>query len=208
MADTKQDQLDWVRAVMAHLGLTTYNALAVRAKVDPSLIQKPFNKNYKGKFGTDTLGKIAAAAGLRVMEWPDRPGGLAEAEAIPFEYDQSGDAIAQNVDRAVRELTRGRNGRDAWQIQGHALELSGYVPGDIVIVDLNMTPRPKDVVCAQVYDWPNRRAETVFRVYDPPFLLTNSIRFGPQKPLLVDDERVSIRGVVDGLFRRRANGRH
>lgn len=203
MTDVKKDQLDWVTAVKAYLGVTSNNALAVMAGVDPSLVQKPFNPNYKGKFGADTLQKIAAAAGLRVMEYPSRPSGLAEAEAVPFVFDGSADAIAQNVDRAVRELCRGRNGRDPWVIRGYALELSGFLPGDIVIVDMNISPQPKDVVCAQVFDWSGRKAETVFRIYDPPFLLTNSIRFGPQKPLLVDDDRVMVRGVVDGMFRRR-----
>lgn len=203
MSDVKQDQLNWVTAVKAYLGVTSNNQLAVLAGVNPGLIQKPFSKNYKGKFGMDTLQKIADAAGLRVMEYPNRPAALAEAEAVPFVYADSGDAIAQNVDRAVRELTRGRNGRDPWVIKGYALELSGYLPGDIVVVDLNMQPKPQDIVCALLYDWPGGKAETVFRLYDPPFLLTNSLRFGAQKPLLVDDSSVVVRGVVDGMFRRR-----
>jgi hypothetical protein len=203
MPDLKQEQLDWVRAVMAHLGVPSYNALATRAGIDPSLVQKPFNPNYKGKFGADTLKRIADAAGLRPMEYPDRPAGLGEAEAVRFNYDASSDAIARNVDRAVRELTSGRNGRDAWVIQGYALELAGFLPGDIVIVDMNITPQPRDIVCAQLYDWTGGKAETVFRLYDPPFLLIHSVRFGSQKPVLVDDDRVVIRGVVDGLLRRR-----
>jgi hypothetical protein len=203
MPTVKEQQQQWVQAVMAYLGVKSYNALAVQAGIDPSLIQKPFNPNYKGKFGADTLSAIAKAANLRVMEYPNRPLGLAEAEAEPFQYEERSDAIEANVDRAVRELVKGRNGRDPWVIRGYALELSGILPGDVVIVDLNMQPRPKDVVCAQIYDWSSMKAETVFRVYDPPYLMTNSLRFGVQKPLLVDDRSVVIRGVVDVTLRRR-----
>lgn len=203
MQDAKKEQLEWVQAVMDHLGVRSKNALAVLAGVEPSLIQKPFNPNYKGKFGADTLKKIADAARLRVMEFPGRPGGLAEAEAAPFVYDRSENAIDRNFDRAVRELTAGRNGRDAWVMGGYSLELSGILPGDVIIVDLNLTPHARDIVCAQVYDVRSNRAETVFRLYDPPFLITNSYRLGPQKGLMVDGDRVVIRGVVDGILRRR-----
>ncbi|MCW5697945.1 MAG: hypothetical protein KIS96_14590 [Bauldia sp.] len=200
----KQQQIDWVKAIMAHLGVTSANALALLAGINPANIQRPLSENYKGKFGVDTIAKIAAAAKVRPMEFPNRPSGLAEPEASQFVFDMGKDAIDSNVDRAVRELTRGRNGRDPWVIHSHALELSGILPGDVVIVDLNMQPHPKDIVCAQIYQWSTMRAETVFRVYEPPYLLTNSMRFGTSKPLLVDGNEVIIRGVVDGLFRRRA----
>lgn len=203
MPTVKESQQQWVQAVMAYLGVKSYNALAVVAGIDPSLIQKPFNPNYKGKFGSDTLASIAKAANLRVMEFPNRPMGLSEAEAEPFRYDERSDAIEANVDRAVRELTKGRNGRDPWTINSHALELSGIMPGDVMIVDLNMSPQPKDIVCAQIFDFSSMKAETVFRVYDPPYLMINSLRFGVQKPLLVDNHQIVIRGVVDVVLRRR-----
>lgn len=203
MDDVKREQIDWVKAVMAHMGLPSANALAVAAGVNPANIQKPLNPNYKGKFGVDTLAKIANAAGLRPMEFPDRPSGMAEAEAAPFVYDEKADAIGSNFDRAIREMTRGRNGRDPWVMRSFALEMSGVLPGDVLIVDMNLQPRPKDIVCAQVYQWADSRAETVFRIYEPPYLVMNSLRFGTAKPLPVDGQDVVIKGVVDGALRRR-----
>lgn len=203
MQDAKQEQLEWVKAVMDHLGVRSKNALAVIAGVEPSLIQKPFNPNYKGKFGADTLKKIADAAHLRVMEFPGRPGGLGEGDASPFVYNESENTLERNFDRAVRELTAGRNGRDAWVMGNHSLELSGVMPGDVLIVDMNLAPRPRDIVCAQLYDNARGRADTVFRIYDPPFLLVNSIRLGPHKGLMVDNDQIAIRGVVDAVLRRR-----
>jgi hypothetical protein len=204
MNSVLEQQLAWVRAVMAHLGDISANELAKRAGFNPSTLQRPMNApDWKNALSGRTLAAIGKVANLKPMEYPTRPAGFGEAEAVPFVYDERSDTIEANVDRAVRELTRGRNGRDPWQIRSHALELSGILPGDIVIVDLNMQPKPKDIVCAQLYEWSHMKAETVFRVYDPPYLMTNSMRFGVQKPLLVDDNRVAIKGVVDVVLRRR-----
>lgn len=203
MDEVKREQIDWVKAVMSHMGMPSANALAVAAGVNPANIQKPLNPNYKGKFGVDTIAKIAAAAGLRPMEFPGRPDGMNEAEAAPFIYDETADAIGANFDRAIREMTRGRNGRDAWVMKSFALEMSGILPGDVLIVDMNLQPRAKDIVCAQLYQWTAGRAETVFRIYEPPYLVMNSLRFGTTKPVPVDGQDVLIKGVVDGVLRRR-----
>lgn len=206
--DLKEEQLRWVRAVMAHLGNISANDLARRAGFAPSTLQRPLNDpDWPHALSSATMAKIAMLAGLKPLEYPAKTGapGFGEPEGVPFEFDTSADAIASNVDRAVRELVRGRNGRDAWVAQSHALELSGILPGDILIVDMNLQPRPKDIVCAQVYQWSHMKADTIFRIYEPPYLLTNSVRYGSQRPLLVNDEDVVIRGVVDGMIRRRAN---
>lgn len=202
--DLKDEHLRWVRAVMAHMGDISANELARRAGFSPSTLQRPLNdSNWPHALSSATLAKIGKAAGLKPLEYPVRGGSFGEPEAEPFVYEACGDAISSNVDRAVRELVRGRNGRDPWVVQSHALELSGILPGDILIVDMNLQPRPKDIVCAQIYQWSHMRDETIFRVYEPPYLLTSSLRYGSQRPIVVNDEDVVIRGVVDGLFRRR-----
>ena len=203
MDPVKKEQIEWVRAVMSYLGVPSANQLAEMAGVNPANIQRPLSPNYKGKFGVATIARIAAAANLRPMEFPSRPAGLGEPEAAQFTFDGAQDAIDSNIDRAVRELTRGRNGRDPWIMKSYALEMSGVLPGDILIVDMNLQPKPKDIVCAQIYSRGGREAETVFRVYEPPYLMMNSLRYGIQKPIPVDGEDVVIRGVVDGMFRRR-----
>lgn len=206
MQNRRDEQIAWIKAVAAHLGVSL-TQLARRAKLAPSTLQRPLNDpQWDGMLSDRTLAAVGAVVGLKPMEFPARPfggAGFGEPEAVPFEFEQKGGAIDSNIDRAVRELTRGRNGRDPWVLQTHALEMSGYLPGDIVIVDLNVQPRAEDVVCAQIYDWSRMKAETVFRLYQPPYLMTNSMRVGPQKPIPVDGNQVVIRGVVDGLVRRR-----
>jgi hypothetical protein len=106
-------------------------------------------------------------------------------------------AIGQsNLKRAIEALIGNRPAADAWTLRTNALELHGYLPGDLVIVDLSRAAKPGEVICAQIYDWKGMKAETVFRIYEPPYLLaaSNDPRF--RKPIHIDPEHVTIKGVV------------
>lgn len=202
MPVSKEEQVAWVRAVAAYLGVSL-TELARRARLAPSTLQRPLNDpQFDGMMSGRTLAAVGDVAGLRPFEYPTRPGGMAEAEAEPYRAGEAVNALEANLDRAVRELTQGRNGRDPWLIKGFALENAGVLPGDIAIVDLNRQPQPKDIVCAQIYQWSHMKAETVFRIYEPPFLLTASQRLGSSPPLTVDGQNIVVRGVVDYVLRR------
>lgn len=107
------------------------------------------------------------------------------------------------MDEAVRQIMRGRNATDPWVLRSRAVELAGYLPGDILLVDLNERARSRDLVCAQVYDWTRGKAETVFRIYESPYLIAASGEQHLLKPFVVDDDMVMIRGVVVGSIRPR-----
>ncbi len=208
MDEPREEQIAWVRAVISYLGISA-TQLAKRAGIAPSTLQRPLNDpNYTGMLSGKVLSAVASVANLKPLEFPVRPIGLGEPEAVPFRHEETGSIADINVARAVKELTRGRNGRDPWVIRTTALELSGYMPGDVAIVDMNMQPRPRDIVCAQIYDYSRAKADTVFRVYEPPYLMTNSFRGGISKPVPVDGETVVIRGVVDGMFRPGRSAEH
>ena len=87
-----------------------------------------------------------------------------------------------------------------WTIATRAVELEGILPGDVVLLDLNATPKPGDIVCAQVYDWKRMRAETVIRLFDraPPvdLLIPRSLDPAFRSTLVVDGERVILKGVM------------
>jgi hypothetical protein len=104
------------------------------------------------------------------------------------------------IEAALRALIGGRNGIDLWTLKSRALELAGYLPGDVVLVDRNATPRPGDAVCAQVYDWQRKKTETVMRIFERAsavdLLLARSLDPTHSTPLLVDGERVVVKGVV------------
>ena len=202
MTNSRETQLAWVRAVLAHLGVSA-TELARRAKLAPSTLQRPLNDpEWDKMLSGRSMAAIAEVAGLRPLEFPNRVRGLAEAEATKYDFNLSSDA-SDNFDRAVREMCQGRNGRDAWLMRGYALELSGIMPGDVLIVDMNIQPAQDDIVCAQIYDWSGTKTETVFRLFDPPYLVTHSVRAAREKPLAVDNSTVVIKGVVSTVMRNR-----
>lgn len=200
--DDREQQKAWVRA-MARLKQMSPSALATEAGIVPSTLNRFLNNpNATHKLSNETLGAIAEVAGVRPMEYPDRrPSGFGETEAEPYRFDAPG--LDPAFERAIRVLCQERTGRDPWILKHWGLDAIGYMPGDVVIVDLNLRPVQGDVVCAQVYDWARDRAETLMRVFDPPFLLSASTRLGVQKPLMVDDESVTIKGVVTNMMRPR-----
>lgn len=95
-----------------------------------------------------------------------------------------------------------------WTVRTRGIELVGVLPDDVILVDSNVRPRIpregelRDIVVAQIITADS--AETVLRVYDHPYLVTETTDpAARRKPLAVDNERVSIWGVQIKLFRER-----
>lgn len=200
-ATEAEEQRQWVVAIARHSG-TSVSALARKAGLAPSTLNRFINNPSVGhKLSNETLGSISSAAGVPVLEFPGRRTGFSESEAEPFKNDMPGSDAA--FDRAVRTLCQEKKGRDPWVLKGWGLDLLGYMPGDVLIVDLNrLTPKAGRVVCAQVYDYARDRAETIMRVFDSNYLLTASSRVTVSKPLMVDGEDVVIKGTVTHSLRR------
>jgi hypothetical protein len=102
--------------------------------------------------------------------------------------------------KLITAIMNGRNGIDAWTLNTRALELEGFMPGDVVLVDLNAIPKPGDAVCAQVFDRSHSRSDTVMRLFQNAgpvnVLLPRSMDPDTQGALVVDNDRVLIRGVL------------
>ena len=88
-------------------------------------------------------------------------------------------------------------------MKGAALDALGILPGDVVIIDHNLKPKAGDVVVATITDYQTGNAETVMRVFQPPFIVAHSIRLGPLRPEHVDEDRVQILGTSIGTLRAR-----
>lgn len=204
MSYERQQIIDWLRAILSSKGWKP-TELARRAKLAPSTINRFMNSpDADHVMSTRSLQAIANVAGVAVLQMPGmpRPPGFGEADALAWSDNGSGDAI---VDHAVKALIGGRNNIDPWVMRSRALEHAGYLPGDVLLIDLNETPRPKDAVCAQVYDWSTGKAETIMRLYEPPFLVAASSEPKFLKPFIVDDHQIVIKGViVSALHPRRA----
>lgn len=194
-----QEQREWVKSVLKHTGLKP-SQLASKIKRSASTLVKPLNEpENTTMLSGAVLADIADYANLRVMEFPGRQKGFTENEAVPFYFSDS-QSKQTPLDRAVEQLIDQQNGRDPWVTQSSLLNLIGILPGDILIVDLNQRPRAQDIVCAQIYDFTADRAETAFRVFDPPYLVARSTNAQP-KPMVVDDDSVKIMGVVLSTLR-------
>lgn len=202
MVDTRREQQEWIRAVVQHLGVTA-SELARRANRAPSTINRFLNDpDYDGILSPPVIADIAKVASIKPMEFPGRRAGFGEVEAVPFEPPENVSAIDGSI-RAIRELCSARAGRDPWRMQSAVLDMAGILPGDVIIVDLNKRPKSGDLVCAQVYDWRAKTADTIMRLYDAPFLVSQSHTMPSAKPLMVDDETVVIKGVIDAVLRVR-----
>jgi transcriptional regulator with XRE-family HTH domain len=193
---------DWLRAVLLHLGWSGSD-LAKRIDRVPSTINRFLNDpDATHSLSARTIKEIESATGFAPFVFPGagRARGFTEADAAPFSYGVTGDA---GIDAAVRAAAMGANAVDPWVLRSRALESAGFLPGDVLLVGMNERPRPHDVVCAQVYDWTAGKAETIFRIYEPPYLVAASSAIDLMKPLVVDDERVIIKGVMLQSFRPR-----
>lgn len=105
--------------------------------------------------------------------------------------------------RMIEQALKGRPSAAPWHLRTRALEGAGYLAGDIVITDAAEMPNAGDAVCAQVYDVRSGNAETVFRLFEPPYLISASTESTLRKPLLIDNERVIVIGAITHSFRSR-----
>lgn len=189
-------QLNWLEK-LEQSTRETATAIARRAGLDPSTLTR-FKKAGKGTLSTMTISQIASAwqveAGADVRGGMEPPGLSEEAE--PYKAPET----ASDIDTAIRALTAGRNNCDPWQLRSHSLEAIGYLPGDIVLVDLSATPRDGDAVLATVVDFELMKSVTVWRRYrqsgDLGVLVSASYDHDTGEPLLVNGKSVQVRGVL------------
>jgi hypothetical protein len=195
---TAQLHRDWLKSLPDRTG-KSLTRIADEIGIARTTLTRPVKKGDEGisTLHASTIEKVARHLGvappdLGIDETPPRPArrSLAE-EAIPFVADNGGDLAA-----AVRALIGDRRNADPWIIKSRALETAGFLPGDIVIVDLNATPRAGDAVCAQVFDWQRGTAETIMRLFQPPYLVAATFDETLRKPFVVDDDQVIVKGVL------------
>lgn len=199
---------EWLRRLPTLTG-KSHTAMAGEINVAVSTLTRPLKADDPGTSTPNqrTIDKIVARYGVAPPDFgvplrgPLR--GFSE-DAAPYEAAGS-DPLAG----ALRALIAGRPGADAWVIKTRAIELLGYLPGDVVIVDPDQVAQPGDAVCAQInIDFRRGTAETVMRVYERAgashVLLAASLDPVFRAPIAVDD-RVAIKGVIIGMVRPLSN---
>ena len=148
------------------------------------------------------VGRIAQVGGIPPYQTEPvvSPRGFSESETGHWQAGSDNDPMQE----AVSAWRRGRNGVDAWVMRSRALENSGVLPGDVLVVDLNASPTDGDIVCAQLYNRAGE-VETAFRIYEKPFLVAASSDPAFRRPTLIDGDRAQIKGVVVASLRGRAS---
>lgn len=194
-ARLREAQLAWLHHVEQATGKSA-TQIARGAGLDPSTLTGFKTGRRSQTLESLTITQISSQWNVPVMadvRGAPEPRGFAE-ETAP--YDAGGkDAIAG----AVRALIEGRNGVTAFTLQSGAIELAGYLPGDVILVDLNGSPKSGDAVIAQIYDWPKMTAQTIVRILEraPPVdLLVPKSRDPSLHTIVADGERVVIKGVI------------
>lgn len=193
--ETSRQHREYLRRVLAHTRMKP-TPLAEAAGVSASTLTRVLKENSTGTLHARTISKLEKFSGVFLFgSEPSAPPGLRGLAEDAVRFDA--ESADPTVSAAITALIGGRQAAVPWTIRTRALECIGYLPGDIVIVDLGRQPARGDVVCAEVYSLGRQDAEMVMRIYEPPILAAAS--FDEQvlrRPLMVDDARVTIKGVV------------
>jgi hypothetical protein len=198
---------NWLRSLPALTG-KSLTAIAKECGIAVTTLTRPLRDDDPGTSGPNqsTIQKIVG----RYHVTPPDFGTGAETQRRPLrglsedavQYTPAGpDPLAA----AVAALLAGHPNAFPWVIKTRVLELAGYLPGDVVIVDLGVEASPGDAVCAQVnIDWKRGTAETAMRIYERAgashVLVAASMDPSLRQPIAVDD-RVAVKGVIIGMVR-------
>lgn len=198
----RERQVRWLKWVLERTGLTPSGLGNASGASDQTLTRFLNQPDYRGLLSTLTIRMIVEHTGLPGPDgWEQdvKAGRFGFSEGSQFNYETA--TGTPGLGQAIRLLLGNRPGAAPWELHTKALEAAGYLPGDLVVVDLNQIPRPHDAVCAQIYDLKGG-AETVFRIWEPPIL--TGATFDPAerpRPLVVDNVAVKIMGVITHMVR-------
>lgn len=199
---TNQDATrEWIEAILENLQVTP-TELARRAGIAATTLTRFINNpDYPNDLSRRTVESVSRIAGVRPLQKPgERIRGLSSSS----ESDLYQHGSIASVDLMIQPFLR-RNDIEIYNLNSRALEHEGYLPGDVLIVNLLETAMPGDIVCASVQDWKSNQTQIIFRVYEPPFLVAASSDRALRRPLAVDQEIVRIKGVLLGSTRPRRN---
>lgn len=178
----------------------TDSALAVMAGQSANTITR-FRDREGALLDGLTILMLSEATGLPgpdtyLLEGADKH--LEDAE--PYESKKGAEPLLQQlIDLALK----GRTNASPWRLRTRAIEKLGYMPGDIVIVDKAQPHRAGEAVAAQVFTGRDTAPRVIFRVAEPPYLISMADDPSARKPLLIDDQSVIILGPIVHSFRTR-----
>lgn len=175
---------DWITGIERRFNVSRAE-IASRSNMKPSTIYRWFDDDFSHMPSYPKLRQIADAFGIEMPGTVAPVAGFSEADATRYDSAplETSEALAPN--------------QSDWRLGTRALELAGFVPGDVVRLDISIASRPGDAVFAQVYNLERGMAQTRLRLFDPPYLVTRTMDPDVNaKPLYVDGEHVVILGPI------------
>jgi hypothetical protein len=189
----------WIEKLASWTGLDP-SIIATRAGLSGTTLTRPLNdEGYRGVLRPETIHRLVKEYKVPSPDEFARGALFPGEEAEPFDPR----TVPADVARAVKALAAEHPGVEPWRLKGDVLIAVGYLPGDILLVDTTAVARAQDVVCAQApnTDGSGPPLVTIWRVYDPPWLIGASPDRTAHKPLPVDGERVVVKGVICQMIR-------
>ena len=198
----QERQRAYVRDVLTAMNTDPTN-LARLSETDPATLTRFMNRpDWPSLLSSRTIQKIVDASGIAP------PTGMFAAPATRQTGFRAIETSAYNhehdeIGAAIEAMKGGRNAIEPMTLRSSALDAIGYRPGDIMLVDMNLTaPRDGDIVCAQ-FARASGEVETVFRLYRDGWLVGTSSDPAALIPRNSRDPSVNIMGIVTASLRRR-----
>lgn len=177
----------WLAAIMAARPGLTPTQMARDIGLSPSSLTRHMQPNFTRQPRIETLRKIASHYGVaipqRLLGSTEPPRGFAETDAEPLSgYD-------------VSEPGWNANQSD-WRVKSGVLAAMGCMPGDTIRFDAAVEPVFGDIVIAQHYRPRHTNADTVMRLYMPPYLVAAEIGRPSIEPITIGSDNVVIMGTM------------
>lgn len=198
MTTLRDQQIAWLKHI-ERTSAKTLTDIARASGISPSTFSKLLGNEEGHTLTAKTVARIEAATGVPAYESNVIPKIVAfsEEEARPYVFD----ARTENaLEQVLRDFVAKSNSIDLWELKTNNLAALGLTRGMVVIVDREAVPRARDNVVAQRYDTRRGTAETLFRNFRPPYLITAPTLGEPSTPEIVDGEKVVIMGVIVAAF--------
>ena len=182
----------WMKSNMERLHLSQ-NQLAKRARISVNTISRYCNEDDGAEPKMSYVKIISEAFGAKPpsfygFEEPAVSYGLSEpgVEMLPSESGPEWNGNLSN-----------------WRVKDNAMQVMGYLAGDIVMADARVQPVDGDVVIANLYSPGGTSARTVLRVYKKPGYLIPAAADARSLEVHEIGKNAAIFGVVVESIRRR-----